>query len=243
MFEQSLLIATPTNKSWSFLASVSVELVGLSLLVLIPLIYGDHLPAFQWRSVTVGPPVRPIEHVVPTTRASSGPIQSRYPHPVFRDLLLPRQASSTASAQQTAMELPPGMISADPGPYTNPIGDHFVKPVGVAGPPPTPVIHKDPVPSGPVRVSQGVQMAKLIRQVMPVYPPMAKMARVSGTVHLLGIIAKDGTIRNLQVIDGNPLLVGAAVDAVSKWVYRPTLLSGEPVEVICPIDVNFTLSQ
>lgn len=86
-------------------------------------------------------------------------------------------------------------------------------------------------------------MAKLVRKVMPVYPPMAKMAHVSGTVHLLGIIAKDGTIRNLQIIDGNPLLVGAAVDAVSKWVYRPTLLSGEPVEVICPIDVNFTLSQ
>ena len=86
-------------------------------------------------------------------------------------------------------------------------------------------------------------MAKLVRKVMPVYPPMAKMAHVSGTVHLLGIIAKDGTIRNLQIIDGNPLLVGAAVDAVSKWVYRPTLLSGEPVEVICPIDVNFTISQ
>jgi protein TonB len=58
---------------------------------------------------------------------------------------------------------------------------------------------------------------------------------------LVGIIAKDGTIRNLEVVSGNPLLVRAALDAVRQWVYQPTLLSGEPVEVICPIDVNFTL--
>jgi len=86
-------------------------------------------------------------------------------------------------------------------------------------------------------------MAKLIRQVVPIYPQMAKVARVSGVVHLIGIIAKDGTIRNLQVIDGHPLLTKAALDAVSQWVYKPTLLSGEPVEVICPIDVVFKLSQ
>jgi protein TonB len=61
-------------------------------------------------------------------------------------------------------------------------------------------------------------------------------------VRLTSIIAKDGTIRNLQVISGHPLLVGAAVDAVRQWVYRPTLLNGEPVEVLCPIDVTFSLN-
>ncbi|HEV2691198.1 MAG TPA: energy transducer TonB [Bryobacteraceae bacterium] len=86
-------------------------------------------------------------------------------------------------------------------------------------------------------------MAKLVKQVMPVYPPMAKTAHISGTVRLLGIIGKDGTIRNLQTISGHPWLARAAVEAVSQWVYRPTLLSGEPVEVICPIDVNFTLGN
>jgi protein TonB len=69
------------------------------------------------------------------------------------------------------------------------------------------------------------------------------MARISGTVRLTGIIGKDGVIQQLQVIDGPPLLVQAAVDAVRQWVYRPTLLSSKPVEVIAPIDVIFTLSR
>ncbi len=99
------------------------------------------------------------------------------------------------------------------------------------------------VPSGPLRVSQGVQMAKLVRRITPEYPPLAKTARVSGVVHLIGIIAKDGTMHNLQLISGHPLLARAAMEAVKQWVYRPTLLNGEAVEVIAPIDVNFTLGQ
>ena len=57
------------------------------------------------------------------------------------------------------------------------------------------------------------------------------------------MIAKDGTIQELQVVNGHPLLVPAALEAVKQWVYQPTLLNGEPVEVITQIDVNFTLSQ
>jgi protein TonB len=84
-------------------------------------------------------------------------------------------------------------------------------------------------------------MAKLVRKVIPEYPPLAKTARIAGVVHLLGVIAKDGTIQNLQLISGHPLLARAALEAVGKWVYQPTLLNGQPVEVIAPIDVNFTL--
>ena len=87
-----------------------------------------------------------------------------------------------------------------------------------------------------------MQLAKLVKQVIPVYPQLARTARVSGTVQLLGTISKDGAIRNLQVISGHPLLVRAALDAVQQWVYRPTLLSGEPVEVIAPIEVRFILN-
>ncbi len=94
-----------------------------------------------------------------------------------------------------------------------------------------------------MRVSQGVQEAKLLRRVMPVYPPLAITARVQGTVHLVGVIAKDGTMRDLQVIDGHPLLVRAALDAVKQWVYKPTMLSGEAVEVVAPISVTFTLGR
>jgi len=92
-----------------------------------------------------------------------------------------------------------------------------------------------------MRVSAGVQMAKLVKKVIPEYPPLARSTRTSGVVHLIGIIARDGTIRNLQLISGHPLLTRAAIEAVQQWVYQPTLLNGEPVEVVAPIDVNFTL--
>jgi protein TonB len=123
-------------------------------------------------------------------------------------------------------------------------GPGVVRLVDVPRPPPQP----KPVPSvnDPVKprpVGGDVLSAKLLKRVMPVYPPLAKQARISGIVHLVGVVSKDGTIQQLRVVDGHPLLVGAALDAVRQWVYRPTLLNGEPVEVIAPIDVIFTLSQ
>ena len=72
---------------------------------------------------------------------------------------------------------------------------------------------------------------------------LAKTARISGTVRFTAIIGKDGAIQNLQLVSGHPLLIEAARQAVSQWQYRPTLLNGEPVEVVTQIDVNFTLSQ
>lgn len=86
-------------------------------------------------------------------------------------------------------------------------------------------------------------MAKLVKKVIPEYPPLAKTARVSGIVHLIGAIAKDGTVQNLQLISGHPVLARAAMEAVRQWIFQPTLLNGQPVEVIAPIDVNFTLGQ
>ena len=85
--------------------------------------------------------------------------------------------------------------------------------------------------------------ANLISQPKPVYPPLAKAARVQGTVKFQATISKEGTIQNLQLVSGPPLLVQAAMQAVQQWEYKPTLLNGEPVEVITTIDVNFTLSQ
>jgi len=83
----------------------------------------------------------------------------------------------------------------------------------------------------------------LVRQPKPVYPPLAKQARISGTVKFTAVIGKDGSIQNLQLVSGHPLLVQSAQDAVKQWVYQPTTLNGEAVEVITQIDVNFTLSQ
>jgi protein TonB len=94
-----------------------------------------------------------------------------------------------------------------------------------------------------VPVSGGVLAGKLIKQVIPVYPQLAIRMRVSGVVHLFGLIGKDGKIKNLQVVNGNPLLTQAALDAVRQWVYSPTVLSGSAVEVEAPIDVIFTLAR
>jgi TonB family protein len=98
-------------------------------------------------------------------------------------------------------------------------------------------------PPARIRVGGNVQQTKLVSQPRPVYPPEAKQARIQGVVKLSAIIAKDGTMQHLEVLEGHPLLVPAAMEAVRQWVYQPTLLNGQPVEVVTQIDVNFTLSQ
>jgi protein TonB len=114
-----------------------------------------------------------------------------------------------------------------------------------APPPPPPPVKEAPKAVAPqrIRVGGNVQQAKLVRQPKPVYPPLAKQARIQGVVRFQAIIGRDGTIQNLQLVSGHPLLVPSAQEAVKQWVYQPTLLNGEPVEVITQIDVNFTLSQ
>jgi protein TonB len=93
-----------------------------------------------------------------------------------------------------------------------------------------------------VRVSQGVTQGMVLHKVQPTYPPLARTARVQGSVLLAAVIGKDGTIQNLHVISGHPLLTQAALEAVRQWRYRPYILNGEPVEVDTQVTVNFTLS-
>ncbi|HWC97078.1 MAG TPA: M56 family metallopeptidase [Candidatus Sulfopaludibacter sp.] len=100
-----------------------------------------------------------------------------------------------------------------------------------------------PLPPGAIRIGGNVQQTKLTSQPRPVYPPLAKQARISGVVHLSALIGKDGTVKNLAIISGHPLLVQAAMEAVRLWTYEPTLLNGAPVEVLTQIDVNFTLVE
>ena len=115
-------------------------------------------------------------------------------------------------------------------------------PTGPPPPPPPVKVENSAVPQR-IRVGSNVQAAKLIRQPKPIYPPLAKQARISGHVILNAIIGKDGAIQNLTVASGHPLLVPAAMEAVKQWVYQPTLLNGEPAEVMTQIDVNFALSD
>jgi protein TonB len=98
-------------------------------------------------------------------------------------------------------------------------------------------------PPSPIRVGGNVQQANLVSRVTPAYPADAKRDRVQGTVRLEVTIDKEGHVQSLSVLEGPQVLVQSAVDAVSQWVYRPTLLNGQPVEVITTVDVNYTLAQ
>ncbi len=92
-----------------------------------------------------------------------------------------------------------------------------------------------------IRVGGNVQAANLIRKITPNYPPEAKAAHIEGKVRFTATIGQDGSITKLEVVSGDPTLVPAAQEAVKQWVYKPTLVNGQPVEVITQIDVNFTL--
>ena len=113
------------------------------------------------------------------------------------------------------------------------------KPAEAMPPPPPPppmpaILHKDPV-----RVGGMVQEPKIVKLVAPVYPPLAQKARVSGTVVLEATLTADGTVEEIRVISGHPLLIPAAIDCVKQWKYEPTYLNGEPVAVILTAKVSF----
>ena len=94
-----------------------------------------------------------------------------------------------------------------------------------------------------IRLGGTAEQANLVTKVMPVYPPLAKQTHTQGKVVLNALIDREGKVKALELVSGEPLLADAAVDAVKQWVYRPVLLNGDPVEVITRIDVNFTLAE
>lgn len=244
MFEQSIIVNKSANRPLSFLASVSGELLVVGLLIVIPLAYNEHLPGVHWKDLTIGPPVRQIEQRPIPEQLARSASHAPSTHRVFVYSQAPPSRNAQIATQVDYTSDPLPIIDGIVGPngpasasFMN-LPDHIVRTPPPLNPPAPPVANP-----GPIRVSQGVQMAKLIKQVLPVYPPLARAARVYGVVHLIGIIARDGTIRNLELVSGHPLLTRAAIEAVQQWIYKPTLLSGEPMEVICPIDVNFTLGQ
>jgi len=221
--------------------------------VLIPLIYTDTLPSTTLTSFLVAPPPPPPPP--PPPAAVPVKIVKVIPRQFDAGRLMAPKAIPKEIAMIKEEELPPptsgvvGVVGGVPGgvPGGTPGGviGGIIGSVPTAAPPPPPPVKEAPKPVVPqrIRVGGNVQAARLVRQPKPVYPPLARQARIQGTVRFNAIIGRDGTIQNLQLVSGHPLLVPSAQDAVKQWVYQPTLLNGEPVEVITIIDVNFTLSQ
>lgn len=253
MFEQSIVTPTRTAKPWSFALSLTLQAAGITSLILLPMIYTEQLSQALIRGGIMMPsvpqPKAPVTQVAQASTAVARPqprsastllnfIRNHTPRPLADIIMDPAPVTGIAMGGTPAMEgaggLADGVISG--------LGDVAPR----VPPPPQPpqvVEQKSPQPQRALRVSEGVLAAKIVRRVMPLYPPLARQARVSGTVRLMGKIARDGSIQELQVLNGHPLLVKAAVDAVRQWLYKPTLLNGEPVEVLAPIEVNFTLAQ
>ena len=247
MFEQSLLLDhAAAKKTGAMAASITVQTLAVGVMIAIPLIYSDRLPDIP-RTISLSlplppsppPPGEPLERpAARSTRAStSQPHIYRPPTRITPLSEMPEivEADAPIFASASNVQGVPGGTGV-----ATSFVDQIFKPIPQPKPKPVDVA---PAPSVPITVSKGVQEAKLLRRVIPAYPPLAKQARVSGTVRLIGVIAKDGTMQQLQLVSGHPLLVEAALDAVRQWLYRPTLLNGQAVEVIAPIDVIFTLSQ
>jgi periplasmic protein TonB len=219
--------------------SIVLECAVLSVLVLDPLLYPGVLPNILAR--TPAPPYRHFADVFVSEAplAPSGPSTTSNP---TRSLLAQQPAHIPSRVFSGAIPDAPGSPSAlgPEIPGTPGLGDRGVPFSFGPGAPPAlkpPVEKRDK----PVNVSQGVMEAMLINKVTPVYPAPARAIRLSGEVVLHAVIGADGTVRQLQVLSGNPLLVQAAVVAVRQWRYRPTMLSGEPVEVNTTITVKFVL--
>ena len=255
MFEQTFVETGKTKKSWTIMVSFIGQIAFVGVLVILPMIFFDQLPGAQLISSLVAPPPPPPP---PPPPAAAPPVKvvKVIPRQFDAGKLMAPKVIPKEVATIKEEELPPptsgvaGVVGGVPGGVAGGtpggvLGGIIGSVPSAAPPPPPPPPKKEEKPVTPQRIKIGgsVQQAKLVRQPHPVYPPLAKQARIQGTVKLSAIISKDGTIQKLEVISGHPLLVPAALEAVKQWVYQPTLLNGEPVEVITQIDVNFTLSQ
>jgi periplasmic protein TonB len=252
MFEQTFVEGgNQTRKSASVLVSFLVQVALVIVLVLIPLIFTDSLPKTQLTSFLVAPPPPPP----PPPPPAAAPVKVVKVIPrqfdagkLMAPKVIPKEIANIKEEELPPMAGNPGVVGGVPGgvPGGTPGGvlGGIIGSVPSAAPPPPPVKEAPkPVTPKSIRVGGNVQAAKLIRQPKPVYPPLAKQARIQGTVRFNAVIGKDGTIQNLTLVSGHPLLIPSAQDAVRQWVYHPTTLNGEPVEVVTTIDVNFTLSQ
>jgi protein TonB len=247
MFEQSILAGdTAANKTRALAASLGAQSLVVAMVILIPLVFGDRMPLLRpWIATPVPlraqPQPEPVKSAVP---ASSTPSILRTPSRVFNlPSLNPHRLEAIGA---TILSDSDTLSSALAGPglgIDSFAGSSLPTTVATTPAPPPPAAAVPKPQEKPRLVGGDVQAAKLIRKIIPQYPPLAKQARISGTVQLTGVIAKDGSIEQLQVVSGNPLLVPAALAAVKQWLYKPTFLNRQPVEVIAPIDVIFTLSQ
>ena len=242
MFADSLLEtswAQPSRRGWTTLTSFGLEAVVIGLLLLLPL----------WKTVGL-PSARTVSTLIKAGRPQREPAAR------------PRRGGARVASESsvTPRFVAPGHVPTTiptgpdvPTPQPPGGGGDGIQAVGLSGTPnglpislfngTRPVVLPAP-PAAMIRAYRPSNLLEgsLIRRVEPVYPPLARSARIQGAVVLFAIISKAGTIGQVRVVSGHPLLVPAAIDAVSQWRYRPYILNSEPIEVETQITVNFILA-
>ena len=245
MFEDSLIesggkLRTRRGRTTAFAVVLQVGII--IVMVLIPLLFTEALPRTQLMTFLVAPPPPPP----PPPPAAATPIKTV--KVVQTDIINGQLRTPTKIPEKVQMikeeEAPPPVMSASGVVGGVPGGVPGGQMGGVIGGiiSSTPVAVPKAATPQRVRVSQGVSQGLLVKKVQPQYPPLARQARIQGTVMLQAEISKEGTIENLRLISGHPMLAPAAIEAVKQWRYRPYMLNGEPVAVETTVMVNFTLS-
>jgi len=239
LFHDSLIVSGGKSRPRNPLAAVgslAFQLVVLTALIVVPLFRTDTLPKREILTMLYAPApaaasseTRFQAPVTPTYASTSSSI----PNVTHAAQAAPPPSASTTGG--VVGGVPGGMVGGVPGGVLGEVlGSTRSLPVIAKTP--------DPTPSKRMRIASRVAEANLIHDVAPTYPPEAGRARVEGTVVLLAVIGKDGSVQDVHVESGLPLLAQAAIDAVKQWRYKPYLLNGEPVEVASRITINFTLS-
>jgi protein TonB len=252
MFEDSLLESGGKNSKlhrrgiWTTLFSFALQVSLVGVLVLIPLIYTEALPKQQLMGYLVAPPPPPP----PPPPPAASPVMAKAPVKVQTEIDNGQLKAPTAIPKKIAMikedEAPPpssggvvgGVVGGMPGGQAGGVVGGVLGSIVQSAPVAVPKV------ATPKRipVSSGVVSGLLVHKVQPAYPPLAKQARISGSVILQAVIGKDGSIQNLKAVSGHPMLIQSALDAVRQWKYKPYILNGEPVEVDTQVTVNFTLA-
>jgi protein TonB len=241
MFDSTL------NPSWdersrrglTALTSFGVQALAVGVLLIIPLLRPAGLPLFRGLStpVSLGRPLGEPPTAARRASASTSPVVRNN----VLDLTLREPRRIPNGIPATDEDGPPQVNAVGTGAGDS-IGDpHGMPNVLRDGTQPVLPVAPPPERTAPVRISH-MSEGDLIRKVLPTYPPLARGARIQGQVVLQAVISKQGTIENLRLLSGHPMLVSAAIEAVRQWRYRPYVLNSEPVEVETQITVNFSLT-
>jgi protein TonB len=243
MFEDSLIESGnrfKTKRLSTTIMSFTLQVLLIGILILIPLIYTDALPKTQLMTFLVAPPPPPppppppAAAVVKVVKMQSEVINGQLRTPTKIPNKVQMIKEEEAPPDLGSGGVPGGVPGGIPGGSAGGVIGGIISTQAAN-------IPKIAVPQR-VRVSSGVSTGLLIKKVTPNYPQLAKQARIQGSVVLQAEISKEGTIQNLQLISGHPMLAPAAIEAVKQWRYKPYLLNGEPVAVETQVVVNFSLS-